>query len=267
LTGTIAQDTAGVTKTSDFVPQSQWNVSKAEWIDPTKINQFKISYQYAGVIDFFVENWKSGTMELVHQIHFVNKNTTPALGNPSLRCGAYVFNGKSDFSASNTTSLTCRATYFKAYTRGLDLESRNPRAQSVTGTVTTTQRSLIALRNRRTYNGIVNQVSIKPLSLSIANEANKNIRVEVRTTTNPDAGLLFVPTGTNLISDYSVTQAAFSGGRLLAAFTVGTLSSETVDLERLGITLPPSLNLIVTVVKNGGNATDVTAALTWLEET
>lgn len=262
-TGTIAQTTAGVTKTSDFVAQADWNgVDVSEWLDPSKGNVYQINYQYLGfgAIKYYVEDPFSGAFVLVHTIQYANANTSPSLGNPSLRTGIYCV------SLGSTTDLSVKCASIAAFTQGKRVNTRNPRAFSNTQSVGTSFTSVLAVRNRRTYNGLANQVEIEPELLTVANEASKNIEVELRATTDPGVEMDFTENGTNLVSDVSTTSATVTAGRLLAAFTVAAGSSEFVDLTALRIRVPPTLHLIVQAKKSSGAAADVSAALTWYED-
>lgn len=40
----------------------------------------------------------------------------------------------------------------------------------------------------------------------------------------------------------------------------------TVDLSKLEITIPPTLNMVITAQRTGGASGDVTATLTWYED-
>jgi hypothetical protein len=223
---------------------------------------YQINYQYLGfgAIKFYVEDPFSGAFILVHTIRYANANASPSLGNPSLRTGIYCV------SLGSTTDLTVKCASISAFTQGKRVNTRNPRAFSNTQSVGTSFTSVIAIRNRRTYNGLANQVEIEPELLTVANEASKNIEVELRAATDPGVEFDFTTNGTNLVSDVSTTSATVTAGRLLAAFTVAAGSSEFVDLTTLRIRVPPTLHLIVQAKKASGAAADVSAALTWYED-
>lgn len=264
-TGSIALNQTGVTKTSDFVPQSEWNGPSTDWswFDPSKGNVYQISFQYLGygAVKFFIEDRESGNFVLVHTIKYPSTATTPNLGNPSLKTGLYCV------SLGSTTNLVVKASSFGAFSQGVRAQTRNPRAFSNTQSLSAGSFvNLLALRNRRTYNGQINQVEIQPLAVSVANEGTKNIRVEVRATTNPGVELDFTSAGTNLISDISTTPATITGGRLLAAFTVAGGGEKTLDLKSLQIRMPPTLTLFIQAFKISGSSSDVSCALTWYED-
>lgn len=265
--GTIAQDTAGVTKTSDHVPTSQWNGSNitdlVSNLDPSKGNVYQISYQYLGFgdIKFYLEDPETGSFVLVHTIRYANANTTPSLTNPSLRVGLYAV------SLGSTTNLAVKSGSLAGFTQGRREKTRNPRAFSNTQSIGTTLTTILAIRNRRTYNGRTNQVEIEPSLLSIANEGSKNISIEVRSTTDPGVELDYTAVGSNLVSDASTTSTTgISTGRLLLSTVVAPSSSVNINLAELRIRVPPTLNLIIQGSRASGSASDCSAALVWYED-
>ena len=262
-TGTIAQTTAGVTKTSDHIAQSSWNLNTFPALDPTKGNVYQIEYQYLGfgAITFSVEDGESGAFITVHRIQYPNTATTPSLGNPSLRLGLYAV------SLGSTTDLTVKSASMAGYIQGKATKTRNPRAVDHTQSLgNSAETTLIALRNRKTYNGKFNQVEIEPELLTVANEGSKNVKIKVRATTDPGVELLYTAAGTNLVSDVATDSRTFSSGRVLASTVVAGGDNISIDLMKLQIRMPPTLHLIVTGFKSSGAAADVTASLTYYED-
>lgn len=262
-TGTLVQDVVGVTKTSTHIPQSTWNVDTFDDLDPTKGNVYQIQYQYLGFGDiiFSIENPETGLFEKCHIIKYANDNTTPSVGNPSLRLGLYCV------SLGSTTNLIVRSASMGAFVQGKVFKTRNPRAEQNTQAIGTTMTNIVSFRNRRTYNGYFNQVEIDPLRLSISSESTKNVEVEVRSTINPGVEQNYQTIGNNLITDKDTTAfTGFSGGRLLAAFTLSGGDSQTLNLKELEIRLPPGLHLIIQARVTSGSSSNITAALTWYED-
>lgn len=262
--GSFATNTTGVTKTSDFVAQADWNQNTVSWLDPTKGNIYQINYKYMGFgnINYFVRDPDTDEDILVHRIKEVNTSTIVTLSNSSLRTLIYCV------SLGSTTNITVGSPSISAFLQGTISNTRNPRAYSFTRSInSSTFTSFFTIRNRRTYNGIVNQIEIEPVLLTIGSESSKNLIVEVRATSDTGIEENFTNVGTNLISDVSTTGITFTGGRLLAVLTLGA-SSRTglLNLLDLRIRVPPSLKLIISGKLSGGAAADVTASLTWYED-
>jgi len=261
-TGTIAQNTAGVTKTSDFVAQTSWNVDTMSTLDPTKGNVFQIEYQYLGFGDirYSVEDPESGQFKLVHIIKYANNNTTPSLGNPSLKAGMYAV------SLGSTTDLSVFVGSFGLFVQGFEGRTRNPRAFENTQTVTTSFTNILTLRNRETYNGYINQVEIEPTLLTVSSESGKNVEVEIRATSDTAVEQNFVAAGTNLVSDVDTSAVTVTNGRLITAFTLAQQSTIAINLQELRIRLPPSLHLVVQAKVTSGANANVSGSLTWYED-
>lgn len=261
-TGTITQDVAGVTKTSDHIPQTSWNKNRASWLDPTKGNVYQITYQYLGFgnINFFVENPDTGEFVLVHIIKYTNANTGPSLTNPSLRVGLYAV------SLGSTTDLVVRTASMAAFTQGDRDPTRNPRAERFTQSVTTTFTNVLSLRNRYTYNGYINQVEITPTNLSISNESSKNVVVQILANPTYSAEQNYQTVGNNLVVDKDTSNVTVSGGTLLGSYTVSGGGTLNLDLRKESYRIPPTLNICIAARVTSGAAANVTAALTWYED-
>ena len=261
-TGTIAQNKAGVTKTSEFVAEADWN-GEAVSIDPTKGNVFKIRYQYLGfgAIYFDIEDPSTGRFKTVHTIQYANDHTIPSLGNPSMKFGIYAVN------LTNTSNLIVRSGSCGLFVDGQRVSTRNPRGVVNSQSVGTSFTNILTLRNRRTYNGYINQVEIQPLLLDISSESgSKNFEIEVRSTTDTGVEQNFTNAGTNLVSDVDKSSVTVTSGRLLATAVVAPQTNTIIDLKVLGIRIPPSLNLVVQAKKASGAASDISASLTYYED-
>ena len=261
-TGTIDQNTSGVTKTSDFVAQADWNGESIASLDPSKGNVYEIQYQYLGFgnIFFHVEDPTTGIFKKVHTIRYSNKYTTPSLINPSLRTGLYCV------SLGSTTDLIVRTASFGAFVQGQKQNTRNPRAYENTQSVSTSFTNILTIRNRRTYNYLNNQVEIEPRLLTISSESTKNVEIEVRSAVNTGAEHNFTAFGNNLVTDVDTSSVEVTAGILLAAFTLSGGDSASIDLMSLDIRLPPSLNLVIQGRVTSGSSSSVSASLVWYED-
>lgn len=261
-TGTIAQNTAGVTKTSNFIAQSDWNQNTFPELDPTKGNMYGITYKYTGFgnINFFIDNIHSGSPVLVHVIKYTNNNIIPSMGNPSLRTGIYCV------SLGSTTNITVRSGGVGAFLQSIPNVTRNPRAYVNTQTVTTAFTNILTIRNRRTYNNLINQVEIEPVFLSLSSESSKNVEFELRSAVTPGVEQNFSNIGSNLVSDVDISVVTVTTGRLLLAGTLAPGNDIKFNLSDIRIRIPPSLHLILQARITGGAASNVTGSITWLED-
>lgn len=265
-TGTIAQTRAGVTKTSDFVAQSDWaRLKTSTSFDPTKGNVYQIVLQDMGFgeILFYVENPDTGEFVNVHTISPASQTTTTVLGNPSLRAGMYAAS-----LGGSGADIEVFADSFGVFNQGGTQKTRNPRSYSNTVTLAgTTETIVLALRNRKTYNGYTNQVEIEPLRASIASEVNKNVIFRVRAIQNPSVELNFQTAGNNLVGDVAdgpVT--SFSSGRFVDGITVPPNDGKSINLREIELKAPAGLTLVLTAQRTGGASGDVTSTITWYED-
>lgn len=259
-TGTITLNETGVTKTSDFVKQTEWNRDQLTNLDPSKLNIYEIRYQITGNISYYVEDPDDGFI-LVHIIN--TQGSTPNFNNPSLRSGLY------STSVGSTTNHDVYAGSLASFVQGNLVETRNPRALVNSQSCGTSPTTIFVLRNRRTYNSQINQVEIEPRELNISSESSKNVEIELRASTNfnTSGDQNFQNIGSNLISDASVNANTISGSsRLLGAFTVSPSSSLIINLKNEKIRIPPSLQLAVLGKVTSGSSAVITASLVYYED-
>ena len=261
-TGTIVQNTAGVTKTSDHIPQASWNQNTMSALDPTKGNVYQVAYQYLGFgdIKFYVEDEDTGNFTLVHIIKYANNETTPSLRNPSLRFGIYAA------SVGSTTDLKVQCASVGLFVQGEIQKTRNPRAVKNTQSVTSSFTNVLTLRNRKTYNNLYNQVEAEPVNLTISSESTKNVEIEIRTNATFSGDTNFQSVGNKLVTDVDTTANTVTNGTLLAAFTLGANGNQTINLASFGIRIPPSLKFTISARVTSGATSSVTATLTYYED-
>jgi len=256
--------TTGVTKTSDFYPQTGWNIDPRPSLDPTKGNVYQIKFQYLGYGNIIgsIENPETANFEPVHMIKYSNANTSPSLGNPSLHMGLYCV------SLGSTNDIPVRSASMAAYVQGSLIPTRNPRSYSNVRSVGTTFTNLFTIRNKRIVNGLTNQVEIEPKFLTVFTESSKGATVEVRANATVAGPTNFLDVGnSNLVSEVDVNGTTVSSdGRLLLSFVVPKDSSQTIDLESLRIRIPPTLSVTISAKVNAGSASDTGASLVWYED-
>lgn len=268
-TGTIAQNTAGVKKTNNHIAQADWNGLKftaGDFIlDPSKGNLYQIQYQNMGYGDiiFSVMNPITRKYEVAHTIRWSNSSVELGIPNPSMHCGFYAA------SLGSITNLNVYMNSIEAAVGSNSNKTRNPRSITSNQSLTTTnETTVLALRNRRTYNGYNNQTDIEPLKVTVSNETTRSARVRIRVTTDPNVEQNFTAVGSNLVSDVDTTQNTFSGGILLDAQVLPAGGQAIFDLKSIEISQPPTMILIVTVerVGTGGSNTNFETTYTWNED-
>lgn len=260
---TFTQLTAGVTKTSDFVAQADFDGEVPAVFDPTKGNLYSISYG-AGYsnIDFRIYDKARDRFLLSHSIDVVSEIERPSINNPSMKCGVYVA------SVGSTTDISAYCSFIAGFGQGKRVAVRNPRSYRNTKSITSTLTNMFTIRNKRIYNGLINQAEIEPLILTIANEGNKNLLVDIRSNATVAGDTNFQDIGTNLISEIDVAGTTVTeDGVFITSITVAPGDSKLLDLSKLQIRIPPTLKMVISAKQlAGASAASVTATLTWRED-
>lgn len=260
-TAGFTRNTTGVTKTSDFVAQADWSGEAPAGFDPTKGNTYEVAFQGGyGDLHYYIYDTLNNYFQLAHDIQAKNVSTGPTVNNPSMKVGLYVA------STGATTSITNYCAQISGFAQGANNPTRNPRAFAASKTVGLTLTNVLTIRNKRIYNGCVNQAEIVPLFLAVATESGKNTSFKIIANATIAGTTNFQETGTNLLSEYDVTGGLVTGGRLLAAFEISGSGSAEVDLHELFIRQPATLSLTIAAEISATPTALVSAALTWLED-
>jgi hypothetical protein len=265
VTANIVEDLQGVAKSSGNVAQASWDNTPFTDFDPTYINLYKIQFGYLGAanINFFIYNPATAEFELVHAIEWVNVNTGLSLGSPNLKVG-----WTSASLGSSGTNLTVTGGSAAMFLEGDEVVKNNTFADVDTvASVGTTLTNLITIKNRVVYGDHYNLGKAFPLLVSIDNEHNKGLIVEVFR--NPDvAGVVNYQYEDEWNSIIVVDKAGttVTNGTLIDAFVVAANSSEVVDLTQLNTELLPDDTFCISAKTVSGTATNTTVGITWKEE-
>lgn len=262
-TGTIVQNKAGATKTSDFIPQTSWNRNTVSWLDPTMGNAYKINYQQGyGDIKFYVENVFTGNYILVHTIQWTNMFTQTSLSNPSLRFGMYAY------SVGSTTNVKVRCSTVGAFIQGEEPKIRNPRGVQHTQNLDSASfKNILTIRNRRSYKFNNNLIEVEPELLIISSESNKIVNIELRTNGIFSGPTNYTQAGADLVTDVETTANTVTNGTLLASLSVPANGTAIIDLKELEIIIPPSVQFSISgKINSGGTTADVSASFTYYED-
>jgi hypothetical protein len=275
VTGTFKNISDGADGTITQAPQSTWNIDKMDGTGPsrmnlniTKGNVYWIKYQYLGFgqITFGVENPKTGKLVPVHQIQYANANITISLSNPAMPFSMSNFG-----SAANSISCGSYAAFIEG-NPGIPAIVRN--YQYTTTALTTVVAPIFSLRNLSVYNSRVNQSTISPLSLNIANGSNKTIIIYLTEDCKLNT-LNFTPISTSTTStsivevDTTATSISSSGIERLAICVVAN-SNQIINLVDYNIiTEPGSIMTISGKTASAAQLVDVNVnvnvAIQWIE--
>ena len=266
--GTFTNISNGANGTITQAPQNTWNIDKMDGTGPsrmnlniTKGNVYWIKYQYLGFgqITFGVENPKTGKLVPVHQIQYANANNTISLSNPSMPFSMSNFG-----SEANSISCGSYAAFIEG-NPGIPAIVRN--YQYTTAALTTNVAPIFSLRNLSVYNSRVNQSTISPLSLNIANGSNKTIIIYLTEDCKLNT-LNFTPiSSTTSIVEVDTTATSISGsGITRLAICVVANSNQIINLVDYNIiTEPGSIMTISGKTVSTAQSVDVNVAIQWIE--
>jgi len=265
VTASIVEQTAGVDKTDGHIAQASWDSAPFSGFDPTQLNVYKIQFGYLGAanINFFIYNPNIGEFELVHTIKWANTHTGTSLGSPNLKVGWTAA------SLGSTTNLTVEGASASIMLEGDEVIKNNTFADvdTVSSVGSANFTNLITIKNRVVYGDRFNLGKVFPLLVSIDNEHNKGLIVEIFR----DADVAGVQNFQfedeyNSIVIADKTGTTVTNGTLIDAFVVAANSSEVVDLTQLKTELLPEQTFVIAAKTVSGTATNTTVGITWKEE-
>jgi hypothetical protein len=264
-TATYTELQAGAAKTSGNVAQASWDKQPFAGFDPTKLNLYEVRYGYLGVanLEFLIYNPSSAQFELVHSIKWASVNTTPNFGNPDMKVGWIAAS-----LGSSGTNLSVTGGSGMAGIQGTEVIQEDAKATfSSVGSVGTSFVNIVTVQNRILYGSKFNLGLVEPVSVSIENDHNKGLIVEV--IKSPTIG------GTqnyqyfnevNSIVAIDKAGTTITNGSVIDAFTVAAGAAREINLEKLNIFLLPEETLTIAARTVSGTATTVTGTIAWKEE-
>ena len=237
-------------------------------IDTTKLNVFKIQFQYlgAGAIEYFVEDDATGKFVKFHTELYANKNTTPSVHNPNFHMGILVDNG------ATTSNLVLKSGSMGYFIQGKTEFIQVHQPHNSTGTVTknsvTSEVAIFTIRNKTTYAGKNNfiEILLQNFYASIEAGATNNLG-EVRLVKNATLG------GTPVYSDIDTNNSVIeldtagttvTGGVSLPAVPLaGKNDKANTNATSLGIMLKEGETL--TLAGSSANAATIKGGGFWRE--
>ena len=271
--GSLVETRAGAAPTDEFIVQDDWNVDQMDGtgpsgmtLDPSKGNVYQIKFQYLGygAITFYIEHDITGDFVPVHFIQYANTNTSPSVSNPSFKIGWF---------AASLGSTTNVVTYGSSGFIGIEGDQqprRLPDAQVADKSgIGTSYTNVLTIRNRRTFNGLVNLAEILPSLVEVAVDGIKISQYQIIL----NATLGGTPNWTFEDEDHSIVEYDIAGttatlgtdSQLVLAGVLGKTSSASNMLIDYDLHLVPGDTLTV-AVKTSSGTTDAAASVSWLED-
>jgi len=265
-TATVTEETAGAAKTDNHTAQASWNITTSPFsgFDPTKINVYRITFGYLGVanITYSIYNPNTGKFVDVHRIKWSNNNLVTHLGSPDLKIGW------TSASLGSTTNLEVRGGSAYVAIQGKELVRNQAfAADNTVASISTTLTNLLTIKNRIVYADRFNLGKIRPELISVDNDHNKGTVIEIyKNSTVAGTPNFQYEDEFNSIAIVDKAGTTVTGGTLLASFTVAANGSAIFNIDALKIDLLPEDQIVVAAKTTTGTSTNITAAVTWVEE-
>jgi hypothetical protein len=235
-------------------------------LDITKGNIYEISFQWLGVgtASFYING------HLVHRIINSNLIAGPYMKTAQLPLSWEIINSGSSTS-SNFTAI-CSSVSIEGGDRAPHYGFTAFNSSAIT--VTTTERPILSIRLKSTYNSITNRMLVLPKKLSISTEG---ARIAYRIVMNASlTGASYTSVNSYSGVEYDISSTAFSGGdTIFQGFLANSNDTQTIDLYEYfsieGRVLLQSAfatsvdTLTVLAVNEAAGSTSVKSSLSWEE--
>lgn len=269
VVGSFAETVAGVSTTNNWTAQASWNNDVMDGtgpsgvtLDPTKMNVYKIQFQYlgGGAVEFLIEQSDTGKFVLVHRIKYANVNTVPSLINPTLPLHIMAKN------TSNTTNLTVKSGSMAGFIQGKESDVGLIKGASNTKIgVGTSQTSILAIKNNVVYQGTLNRVKVRVDGINVASEGTKLVTVKITKEGILDGTPAFadVDSNTSVIAT-DTAGTTFTGGTEILTVELGKTDSKEIPLKQFKIDLLPGEIIIISGAATSSTS-DIGASIHWRE--
>jgi hypothetical protein len=266
--GTFATTTTGVARTETWVEQDDWNPGlPADFLpalDPTKGNVYEIDIQYLGFgrIEYRIEHPVTGQFVTVHRWNYANRNTIPNLVPPILKPGwiAASLGSTTDLTVSGASLLGAIQGEHRVYdySRG---------ANNTKSGIGTTFTSVLQVRARKTFAGVVSNRVLIPRLLTVAVDGTKpaEIAVYVTPTLAGEPNWSYEDEDNSIAEIDTAATTLSNGATLVIAAGVGKAGTDKIDLSGFNLHIDRGETLTVCVRSTSGN-TDATVGITWDED-
>lgn len=264
FSGAFTQIESGVDINIDLIPQSSFNQDKINWINPQKGNIYEIQFSYLGFsgIQFYVKDPVSNTNTLVHIFEYANENDIPIVRNPTFRIGWIARN------LGNGTNVTVSGASAMTAIQGKIINDNLPRAiEKTANSIGQNQTSLITIRNRFHFGGIINRASIQPLLMSLSTDDARGayFRITAAPIFAGDMNFQYLDKE-NSIVEYSTDEQEISGGRFIASFSVTRESPLTISSNDFKFRVEPDEYIVISAAVKSGNAEEMDASIIFIED-
>lgn len=277
------------TKTSgsvvdNAVNQSLWNIDvldgtgpSGETLDETKDNIYVIDLQWLGAGRIRFGMYFGGQIQYIHEIKFANTEAVPFSVTGNLPFRSEIFN--TGVAAGTTTfDFTCVAIASEGGFNPTGIPGSTQNMELIQVTTGNDPLPILSIRNKATFNSIVNRGVIVPKSYQILSQDSiVTYKIILNgTLTNPSYNDV---DATNSMVEFDIAASAISDGLVVdSGFLSGAkdkkesgnvgedLLSKLVLANNIAGDTGDILTIAVSIPANPGTASDCAAGFTWEEE-
>tara|TARA_R110000868_G_scaffold164550_1_gene397228 strand:+ start:148 stop:1710 length:1563 start_codon:yes stop_codon:yes gene_type:complete len=265
-TATGIHRAVGVAATDVWIKQEDWNgldgVGKSiNWL-PGFFNVYQIQYRWlgAGIIKFSAEHPDTGEWVELHTIHWVNKETTLSIGDPSMKIGLVSYNlgggAKSVYIGSMMMAI-----------EGKIITNDYPK--SISGTQSSLSANIIhhivSVKNPITRGGVINTKEIILQDLTVSSQGQDPTEILLFINPTNQTGAYDFRSMVNALASVDNTDAKTFSRTIdptIVSVTIGINGNGQFPLSDYRIVLDPG-DVISVGVRCGAVIQKVIASLTW----
>lgn len=235
--GTMSTLKSGTEMTTTFIKQTDWNGNSnmINNLNPLMRNMYAIEYAWygSGNIKYQIYNPNTGKYEVIHTLSFANLQTSPSITQPNL----YLQIGIK--SLGSTTSKTIKIAGSYATTDGV-IKRDVPiyGISSSKSIAANTPTVIMAIKNRNSINGFLNQSEMMISRLTFSTDGNKSVKIKMIKNPTTLGNVLTTDyikwnfiNENNSIGLYDVTTKTFTGGEVIDTYQIPKSGSLYLDLK------------------------------------
>jgi type IV pilus biogenesis protein CpaD/CtpE len=265
VAATWAETQEGLAQERDFVAKADWNIRPDFDVDPQKLTPYRSTLQYlgGGAFEFFIEDKQTGFLELVHRMNHTGGDTRPSLRSPSFRIGGAAVN------VSGAAEVTVKTASMQGALQGKIIFDAPSKSEiNSEAAITTTATNILTIRNREEFSLTKSLSEIALGSVTASSDSTKTVIMRII------KNAVFVDPLVYAYKDEANSIALLSTDPVEVDITQGeqidaqafVTASDRLDLRTLNQKLVSGETLTIAMNITSGNASEMTASVTWFED-
>jgi hypothetical protein len=249
--------------TEVWAKKSDWTEKPDFIIDPSKGNEYKISYPYLGFgnTKFYIKDRETGDFVLVHIDKYADRYVLPSVEVPTFRCGWATRN------TGNTTNIKVSGAGASIETEGVYTLHGQPNGDCFTQAITSglPPKNILTIRNRMVFDGKTNRANIFLKDLSMSTEAAKITTFYVYKNATTSGFFNFnYSNDADGLAEIATNNTDITSENPIRCFNTGAELEK--DFRDILEELQPMDSITIAASFPSGNTADITAALGWEDD-